>query len=296
MMRSGLSPARFGLASAAIALGFAVACGSSSDDGSLSSDLDGAIGADRIDVDASTEKDATSTADSSLSGDGGDGGDGATVPMLLQAGLKLWLDPAKNVTTNGGGTVTAWADQSGSNTPTTINNAPAFAAAGLGSRPAVRVATSSIEVTLASALAQRPFSIFAVGRGAVVAQFGQVIYLAGTPNIAFLAKETDDTARVRRLGATNFDLNSLLTNVSSKARVFGVRRKGATMEVRIDNTVASGVDPAGTFTVAAGTGSVAFGSFFAQGFFLGDLLIYDAELTDPEAVSVESFLKVKYGL
>lgn len=270
----------------------AAACGSSSGDAGDLADSAGGPTSDQSAPDGTTttSPDAGPPADGALA-DAPDPDSGDASPSGPRtAGLVLWLDPTKKVTKASNGEVTAWADTSAANTPTTLLMMQQnFEPLGIGSHPAVRTGGLNASVILNA----RPFTLLLVGRADVQGVDGQIFGVGLPAGFVSLTKQASDALQLRRVSTTTLITYSSVPAVSSKAQIYGLRRKDATSEIRIDGTATAVVDPLGGYNAS---GATILLLYFGQRFFAGDILLYDAELSDADVGSVEAFLKKKYDL
>lgn len=270
---------------------------------------------DANDASADDASDATSTdSGPDVVSDGG-GWDPKSI-----SGLALWLDANKGVTKNNQNQVSKWADQSGNAndaSQATVNNQPVWTANVVNALPAIHFTKngsgSLLDIADAASLqfGTGDFSIEVVARfdnnpsngttdgfGVLYAKVGQ------SSGIFFIA---NDPFGMKAGVSGAFDGNNNISAQSSyndnKSRLFGVRRVGSSLELRVQSMAAATKMQQGNTDVSASGVGVLIGRLDAMN---QSVLKLDGDIAEMVAVkgsisamdlkSLESYLTSKYNL
>jgi hypothetical protein len=280
--------------------------------------------------------DASQTQNDAAQRDGGGGGnDGSDMdvvdaappeftPSALGARLVLWLDAAKSIglVDSGlaaGATIDSWGDLSGNQNnagqpgalkPTAL---PGTSDAAVGGLPVVAFdGTRFLLVPSSASLAwgTGDFGMFVVFRsrnplgsfGLIVGKYNAVAPFAG-PNLYsnyFAPQPT--TEIVGRADGNHLARSSDGGFNDDKPHIAGMRRSGATIEVRVDGVASVNADagsPDGSaIDVSAGDASVAIGYRNGAGLRgdIAEIVCVKGNLTDAEVSQIEAYFRAKYGL
>lgn len=215
--------------------------------------------------------------------------------------LVLWLDPEHVMLKPGSYEVATWPDRTGKTALATGN--AIFEATGFGAHPAIGVSDySAITATLTRAFASRPFSVFFVEKSTNITPVG---WLFGTNDTANSGVKS--SLGLQSFGSNNLELSWSMPPMSGSvfvggsttqvAHVYSLRRKDATIDVMVDSAHTAG--STGTTYQANGVNGapeqIFFGGVVGEAI-LGDVLVYDADLSDSDMFDVKAYLKGRYSL
>lgn len=241
-------------------------------------------------ADAGAPSDATTTPDAEADPEDTDGG----LPSARR--LVLWLDPTVGTVTDERG-VSEWKDQSAAHTPTIVYNGPRVYQSDPNAVPVMSMgAGARFSISLASPLGTRPFATVFIARmfAADSATFfrtndgesGFSFTMSGTNRLWVTAPHAN--------GGATFSFNPSLPDPTGALHVFSMRRRGNTYDVRVDGSGQSASDPAGAYNLPADI--VLFSQSPTHYMEIGDVLIYDADLSDAKLQAAEAYLKTKYKI
>jgi len=216
-------------------------------------------------------------------------------PSMLTNGLVLWFKADAGVTQSGG-SVSAWADQTG-NYPVTQSasgNQPTYVGNDVNGQPALRFNRSqwlynpsninlNADMTIVRVASTTNASIqeYVVGLGSAPYQSRASGYNSGAQNFDFYDVGTDGIAETTNFVTEIYTLNSSRTGVTFYRN--GIQT--ATAAVSGIQNVNSGID----------IGAFLGGSYGWQGD-ISEVLVYDHELNSTELTQVDGYLADKYGL
>jgi hypothetical protein len=217
----------------------------------------------------------------------------ATIPV---AGLHLWLRSDAGVTLNGS-QISRWVDQSGNGrnaAMSTVPRQPTYVAGALNGKPMMRFfgqQSMGLELTASPTT----FTVFVMGKNSRTDNsFSMILGPAG--NLPNNQLRWEDGSQALFVG---LDINMpIIRSPIGDTRTYhalSARYDGATMTVYRDGNVTSshGFSTTGPWTIAS------VGSYYSGTFMVGDLgevIIYDRALTESERLSVNGYLRSKYGL
>ena len=239
----------------------------------------------------------------------GDAGDGAVgwKPTALGSGLSLWLEADVGVTL-ASQHVSKWADQSGNGNDATPTNPSTSATMGTTSGHAVlQFVPATAALLVADAVSLQFPSDFAVelvvdatagGGGFAYSKVpigspnGMQINWGGSSPPVFI---NNPYILPYSMGGGTVDLTD------AKLHVIGVRRTGATCEVRVDGVATAGQTNACSLVLANSSGSpVTLGRSYDLGNGstenYGEIVAVKGTLSNGDLASLEAYFKAKYGL
>ncbi|MDD5705335.1 MAG: hypothetical protein PHR35_05380 [Kiritimatiellae bacterium] len=235
-------------------------------------------------------------------------------PPPLADGLKLWLDAGLGVTTNAGGEVSAWADQSGhGNCATAPSTKPVWSGNALGGKPAISFTGSGGLANYISNLvtAGAPRTVFAVGKANAGGNGGGLIQIrravpGGGIHVyinELIAYDNDNLLVLYAGDNARIGTNAFALLTSPFCATFASPGAGSQPQVYING---------GTRGVTWWTGGSSIGNdndATADGFLIGgradgwdwngdiaELLVYDGLLSAADRATVEMYLRNKYSL
>ena len=230
-------------------------------------------------------------------------------PMPTVPGLALWLEASMGVTKSNTNRVSGWADQSGAGNHAAQSipmRQPSWSSSGLNGRPALRFSTSGTEISVPDAKSLQfgtgDFTLELVARfdnpPSAPCFFASKVDGDGI-GIVFVANEPIDEAHGLGvfLDGTTF-LAGTIAYGDDIPRLYGVRRVGSTLELRVQG-VAVATLPGATVDVSALGGALTFGLLNDVGGLDGsvaEIVAVKGPITAPDLAKLEGHLGAKYGL
>ena len=218
-----------------------------------------------------------------------------------QSDLALWLDPQSSVGVQiGSSQVTSWADLTGKAVVTPGNGLSFISKFFVGGHDAVISNNSAVTVTLKSSLGQQPFTVFVVESTISATSgwiFGSNDSTAGYPTHLGLELGPD---RTMQLSWSGLNVGGATTAVplTAQTHIVSLHRHGMGVDVQVDDQPYYDSTSPIVYD-AAGVGGAPEQIFFGgvTGIVaLGDLIVYDADLSATDMSNVKTYLKGQYGL
>lgn len=275
------------------------------DDGNLSPD------APASSADASAPKLPPPVSTDAGSGTSSDGGAVTPIPTTTIPAdapprftdLALWLDPNQLVTRVSGtsNAVMSWHDRTG-NAAVTAGGATTNNATFTGNAAIVPSTGAAITAALKNNLGTRPFTVFVVARTSSGSSDG---WLFGT-------NDTDSNGARSSLGiqivgeSAQLAWSSIASTGNASAgthlllpAIYMIHRHGMGVDVLVDDVMYLDSTSPAVYDAAGVNGApeqIFFGGMTSGTMALGDILVYDADLSVLDEDSVRGYLQNKYGL
>ena len=272
-------------------------------------------GADATTSDASdaSSNDATDASSSEASEAG------PTYDVKSLSGLALWLDATAGVTADKAGNVSVWADQSGNANDMKVAASeptpPMLASASLHGHAAIHFDGGAHLEALDAASLQLGAGDFSLSivmlqtTSNVNLNYGLVFAkqanASGFPGVAVFADLPSNTTKLYGQVSTSEWVASSTTNLDDgKPRVYGFRRVGAAITIRLDGsvdgtaTVDAGAVDVSAVGIPARMGAGGEGTSAGQ-IFTGDIaevVLIKGSTSDADLVALETYLKGRYAL
>jgi len=217
------------------------------------------------------------------------------------ANLKLWLDPTKNSSFNGGSIadgvkVSSWNDQSTAGTNVSQANSsyqPTYAASGINGNPAVYYGATTLGLNGTFSSTLTSFTVFAVVRSASNTNYNTI--LGDTASSRFSVTTTN--ANSIYTIANNYDLTSSTSNgsfLTNTNYVVTANISSSNKKIYINNVDLS--TPSGNIgsLTSFGVGGRAWYTGFSG--YIGHVLVYSGVLSDADRTAVYNYLKTYAGI
>jgi Concanavalin A-like lectin/glucanases superfamily len=234
--------------------------------------------------------------------DGYGGGSGAfrlsiqASAAIPAAGLHLWLRSDAGVTLSGS-QISRWVDQSGNGRNAAMSTAPrqpTYVAGALNGKPMVRFfgqQSMGLEITASPTT----FTVFVMGRNSRTDNsFSMILGPGGNSPNNQLRWENGSQALFVGTG-NNMPIITSSIGDTRAYHALSARYDGATMTVYRDGNATS----SHAFSTSGPWILASVGSYYSSNFMVGDLgevIIYNRVLTESERLSVNGYLRSKYGL